>query len=92
MPTRGCAAQIEQDAGGLAGRIARIVRGDGIIETQEKTGRQERKSAEMLCGTEEERIESEEMTGDGRVVVFVEWSVDGVEKGEIVRLLLPICM
>ena len=85
MPNPGCAKQIAEDSGGMAGRITRIIRGDGSVES-------EHAMAEMpndMANRQQEGTEGS--SGDGLVTLFVEWASDGMEKGDVVspNNLLP---
>ena len=71
MPNPGCIAQIEQDSGGMAGRITRIIRSDGVVEI------------EGLLKGDTSDSQACRNDGDGRELVFVEWAFDGLEKGEL---------
>lgn len=73
VPNRGCPAEIEEDAAGMAGCITRIIRSDGRVETDIKEHMDE-----TNCAAADE---AERMAGGGRDIVFVRWSVDGVERG-----------
>jgi len=79
MPNPGCISQIEQDSGGMAGRITRIIRGDGEVEREGLL--KEGASDSQSCGND----------GDGRELVFVEWALDGLEKGELEASPTPDC-
>jgi len=74
VPNRGCPPEIEEDAAGMAGCITRIIWSEGRVETDIK----EHMDAETNCATADE---AERMAGGGRDIVFVRWSVDGVERG-----------
>ena len=74
VPNHGCPPEIEEDAAGMAGCITRIIRSDGRVETDIK----EHMDAETNCETADG---AERMAGGGRDIVFVRWSVDGVERG-----------
>jgi hypothetical protein len=77
MPNPGCAKQIAEDAGGMAGRITRIIRGDGSVES-------EHEMAEVTNDTANRQEEGTEgSSGDGSVTLFVEWASDGLEKGDV---------
>ncbi len=58
----------------MAGRITRVIRGDGTVETDSK----EQTDAEASCASAEQVDRS---AGDGREIVFVRWAADGVERG-----------
>jgi hypothetical protein len=68
VPNRSCDPQIEKDSGGLAGRISRIIRCDGSIESASN-------EAVEIGGTRQENAE------EGREIVFVEWAVNSIERG-----------
>ena len=74
VPNRGCPPEVEEDAMGMAGRITRVIRSDGTVETDGK----EQTDAEESCASAE-RVDR--TAGDGREIVFVRWAAVGVERG-----------
>ena len=74
VPNRGCPPEIEEDAMGMAGRITRVIRSDGTVETDSK----EQTNVEASCASAEH---VDRTAGDGREIVFVRWAADGVERG-----------
>lgn len=77
MPNPGCARQVEEDAKGMAGRITKIIREDGSVESEQTV---------QAATNDAQKCQNEGLEGcsrTGNVILFVEWAADGIEKGEL---------
>lgn len=83
MPNPGT-REIENDSGGLAGRITKIIRANGKAEDTAATKTEEKALDTMEDIVKGSHEEATGLSGDGKDVVFVTWDVDGLEKGELI--------
>ena len=85
VPTKDCAPKIDEDAGGMAGRIVRIIRADGAIESENQESNEIEETREAQADPDRaNEIETACMGRDEREVVFVLWAIDGMIRGQIV--------
>ena len=82
MPNLGCPKDVEEAAGGglrmLAGRITRIIRSDGSVERENAD---QEAAWEETSNSDDAWMQMHKDMFPGREVIFVEWAIDGCERG-----------